>query len=105
MGASTMMDKVFQRCNFGYSHMVIEVPYPTTAAKNVFEKQQSISNMEYDGTREAVMPSPTNKTNTMVENFKNEGTVKKDKDRNKWIVLAFLSILVSLFLKLFTLYN
>merc|ERR1711964_239477 len=55
--SSTMMDKVFQQCNFGYSHVVIEVPYPTTAAKNVFEKQQSISNMEYDGTSEDVMRS------------------------------------------------
>merc|ERR1711964_898159 len=53
--SSTMMDKVFQQCNFGYSHVVIEVPYPTTAAKNVFEK----------------------KTNTMGENFKNEGSRKK----------------------------
>merc|ERR1711964_540151 len=94
MGSSTMMDKVFQQCNFGYNYTVIEVPYPTTASQNVFEKQQSISNMEYDGTTEDVMLSPKNKTNTVVENVKKEGTVKKDKNRKK----SFLSTLVSLFL-------
>jgi len=43
--SSMKLDHVFQYSSFKYHHVVINVPYPTVTAKEVFEKSQNTANV------------------------------------------------------------